>query len=108
MGDIATGVTHKEKSIFVPNIAFSVLIDLGKKYEQDSVLYKDPSGSVGIDFKNSTATMAFDPKGNQAILKSMGKDEYSKGRSLSFGLQLVEDQKFQYSGADHKRTSSEN
>jgi Protein of unknown function (DUF3293) len=95
--DMATGVTHKEKSIFIPHISFETLHKLGKKYDQDAVLYKDPSGSVGVYFKDGTATMAFDPKGEAAITKSEKPGEYSKGRGLSFGLQLVEDRKFHYS-----------
>jgi hypothetical protein len=94
--DMETKVTHKEKSIFIPNISFEALHKLGKKYDQDAVLFKDPSGSVGVYFKDGTATMAFDPKGAAAITKSEKPGEYSKGRGLSFGLQLVEDRKFKY------------
>lgn len=96
--DMATGVTHKEKSILIPNIAFEALHKLGKKYDQDAVLFKDPSGSVGIYFKDGTAMMAFDPKGEVALTKSDKPGEYSKGRGMSFGLQLVEDRKFHFSG----------
>lgn len=94
--DMETKVTHKEKSILIPNISFSALHELGKKYDQDAVLFKDPSGSVGVYFKDGTATMAFDPKGEAAISKSEKPGEYSKGRGLSFGLQLVDDRKFKY------------
>lgn len=103
--DMATGVTHKEKSILIPNVSFEALHQLGKKYDQDAVLYKDQSGSVGVYFKDGTATMAFDPKGEAAISKSEKPGEYSKGRGLSFGLQLVEDRKFNY--ADKPVTSQE-
>jgi hypothetical protein len=96
--DMDTKVVHKEKSIFVPHISFDTLVTLGKKYEQDAVLYKDPSGTVGIYFKDGTATMAFDPRGDAAMTQSPGKEDYSKGRSVSFGLQLVEDKKFTYGG----------
>lgn len=96
--DMDTKVTHKEKSILIPNISFEALHKLGKKYDQDAVLFKDPSGSVGVYFKDGTATMAFNPEGEAAITKSEKPGEYSKGRGLSFGLQLVEDRKFHYSG----------
>lgn len=95
--DMDTKVVKHEKSIIIPNIAFDKLVELGKKYEQDAVLFKDPSGSIGIYFKDGTATMAYDPKGSAAVQKSTGKEEYSKGRGLSFGLQLVEDKKFKWS-----------
>jgi hypothetical protein len=94
--DMETKVTHKEKSILIPHISFATLHKLGKKYEQDAVLYKDHSGSVGVYFKDGTATMAFNPKGEAAISQSEKPGEYSKGRGLSFGLQLVEDRKFKY------------
>ena len=98
--DMATGVTHKEKSIFVPKIDFETLHELGKKYEQDAVLYKDTSGSIGVYFKDNTATMAFNPEsGEMSVTKSQDpKQEYSRGRSVSFGLQLVEDRKFHHDG----------
>jgi len=96
--DEATGLTKKEKSIIVPNIDFDRLFDLCKKYKQDAVIYKDPSGSVGIYGKNGKATMAYDPKGEMAITKSLDRNQdYSRGRSLSFGLQLV-DKEFEHHG----------
>lgn len=101
--DDATGVTHDEKSIFIPHISFELLHKLGKKYDQDAVLYKDPSGTVGIYHKDGTADMAYDPKGEAGISKSVDpKSEYSRGRGMSFGLQLVPE-KFHYSGGPIKR-----
>lgn len=94
--DMATQVVHKEKSLFVPHITFGTLISLMDKYEQDAVVYKDASGSIGIYDKNGIATMAFDPQGDIALTKSLGKDDYSKGRSMSFGLQLVDNMTFHY------------
>jgi len=43
--------------------------------------------------------MAFDPEGDLALTKSLGKDDYSKGRSMSFGLQLVDSMTFRYSSS---------
>jgi hypothetical protein len=98
--DMATGVTHKEKSIFIPKIDFETLHDLGKKYEQDAVLFKDTSGSIGVYFKDNTAVMAFNNEtGEASVSKSTDpKQEYSRGRGVSFGLQLVEDRKFKHDG----------
>jgi hypothetical protein len=96
--DMATNVEHAEKSILVPNMSFDDATKFMKDYDQDAVLYKDPSGSIGIYFKDGTATMAFEPsKADAAVLKSKGREEYSKGRSFSFGLQLVDDKKFKWS-----------
>jgi hypothetical protein len=97
--DMATKVTHKEKSLFVPAIDFSTLLDLGTQYEQDAVLFKDPSGTIGVYFKDHTAVMAFDNSAEMGVDKSTNPNEgYSKGRGMSFGLQLVEGQKFRFSG----------
>lgn len=95
--DMATKVTHKEKSVFIPGVEFSTLITLGKQYEQDAVLFKDSSGTIGVYFKDHTAVMAFDNSAEMGIEKSTDPNQgYSKGRGLSFGLQLVEDRKFKY------------
>lgn len=97
--DMDTKVTKHEKSLFIPHISFETLHKLGKKYDQDAVLYKDKSGSVGIYFKDGTATMAFDPEGDAALTKTKDpKGDYSRGRGLSFGLQLVDGKKFKYEG----------
>jgi hypothetical protein len=97
--DMDTKAVKHEKSIFIPHISFETLHKLGKKYDQDAVLYKDKSGSLGIYFKDGTATMAFDPQGDAALTKTTDpKGDYSRGRGLSFGLQLVEGKKFKYEG----------
>lgn len=97
--DMATNVVHKEKSIFIPRISLKLLCQLGKKYEQDAVLYKDPSETIGVYDKEGNATMAFDSEGNLAIQQSLERSkEYSRGRSMSFGLVLVDDRKFAYGG----------
>lgn len=95
--DMATKVTHKEKSLFIPGVDFSTLIALGTQYEQDAVLFKDRSGTIGVYFKDHTAVMAFDNTAEMGVDKSTDPSQgYSKGRGLSFGLQLVEDRKFKF------------
>ena len=97
--DMATKVTHKEKSIFIPKIGFRLLCELGDKYEQDAVLFKDPSGTIGVYDKFGEATMAFDAQGNMAVQQALERSqEYSRGRSMSFGLVLVDDRTFNYGG----------
>jgi Protein of unknown function (DUF3293) len=96
--DMVTGVSKKEKSLLVPNIDFRRLQELGEQYEQDAVLFKDPSGSIGIYKNNNVANMAYDSQGEMAITKSTDPfKEYSRGRGLSFGLDLV-DRDFPYHG----------
>lgn len=96
--DMASGKVHGERSILVPGMDFGDAIAMMKKYNQDGILFKDASGSVGIYTKDGTAEMAYDTKtGDPAIAKALDKSEYSKGRSMSFGLQLVPG-KFHWSG----------
>lgn len=96
--DMATGVVHKEKSVFVPRISFGALCRLGNKYDQDAVLFKDPSETIGVYDKAGKATMAFDAEGNPAVQQSLERSEYSRGRSMSFGLVLIDDRTFNYGG----------
>lgn len=99
--DMATGVVHKEKSLFIPRLSLGRLCELGKKFDQDAVLYKDPSETIGVYDKHGSATMAFDTKGSMAMQQSLERaQEYSRGRSMSFGLVLVDDRKFHYGGYD--------
>lgn len=96
--DMATGTKAGERSILVPGMSFKDATHLMKQYDQDGVVYKDPSGTIGIYTKDGKAQMAYDPRtGDPAISKALDKSEYSKGRSMSFGLQLVEGD-FHWSG----------
>lgn len=97
--DMATGVRHSEKSVMVPGMEFQDAVKLMNDYKQDAILYKDRSGTIGVYFNNGTATMAFNATdADLAVLESTDPTEYSKGRDFSFGLQLVEDKKFRWSG----------
>lgn len=99
--DMATNVVKKEKSLFIPRIPFKLLCQLSKKYEQDALLYKHPSDTIGIYDKHGMATLAFDAKGSMAVQQSLERaKEYSRGRSVSFGLTLIDDRKFPYGGYD--------
>ena len=96
--DMATGTVSGERSLLVPGINFKDAISLMNKYNQDGIVFKDASGSVGIYKKNGKADMAYDPKtGDPAISAMLDKSEYSKGRSMSFGLQIVPGE-FSWSG----------
>jgi hypothetical protein len=89
--DQATGVRHGERSVIVPGMGFRDATDLMSKYKQDAIIYKDPSDTIGIYSQDHSAIMAFEPDSKDlAVLQSTGREEYSRGRSFSFGLQLVE------------------
>jgi len=90
--------THPEASLLVPGMSFDDAVHLMKKYNQDAIVYKDPSGTIGIYSKDHTAVMAFDEGKDIAVDVSQDEDLYSRGRSFSMGLRLVDDQTFRWSG----------
>ncbi len=69
--DEITGIEHmaEEKSCFVPNISFEDTIKLGRKYEQESILYKDKEGFGLFLCKNSKRIMIFKDRGGIYSLK---------------------------------------
>ena len=74
-----------EKSVLVPNMAFSDLVELGRRYTQDSVIYKDLSGVVGMYYlKEGRVTFAADEAGSIAVQMAADKTLYSKARGISF------------------------
>lgn len=88
----------KEKSIIIPNISFELLLTLAKKYDQDAFIYKDPSGSIGIYYPSGKAEMAYAGKESPISVSTDPKKEYSKGRSFSFSLKLI-DHPFEHNGS---------
>jgi hypothetical protein len=94
--DTESGITTGEKSILIPDVPFSLIFALGNKYQQQAVLYKDPSGSFGVYHADGTAEMVAD---RSKVFHSTDRNkEYSKGRSMSFGLEFIPDIKFQHNG----------
>lgn len=88
-----------EQSFFVPGMAFADVIALGKKYGQDAVIYKDPSGTIGMYYtKDDTAEVAVKPDGEMAVEVHTDRDLYSKCRGLSFEFGVLWGQKLPYDG----------
>ena len=74
-----------EKSVLVPGMAFADLVELGRRFDQESVIYKDPSGVIGMYFlREGTVTFAVDEEGSMAVQMATGRDLYSKSRGISF------------------------
>ncbi|NIU01654.1 MAG: DUF3293 domain-containing protein, partial [Nitrosopumilaceae archaeon] len=70
------GKTAREKSLFIPNIKRQEIIDLGVKYDQDSVMFKDNTEFVYIGTNEYTGigkvTASFDYKsGKKNIVKGL-------------------------------------
>ena len=79
-----------EKAVMVPNMKPEDLFSLGRKYKQDSVIYKSKDGVVGMYYPASKkAEVAVDPKGDPAYSMAKDKSEYSKVHrnwSFTFGF----------------------
>jgi len=79
-----------EKSLIIPDIKPEHLFELGRKYGQDSVIYKSRKGVVGMYYpKAKKVTLAMDPKGDPAFESALDKGQYSKERNWSFSLGFV-------------------
>ena len=66
---------------------FSDAIDLGIKYGQEAVIYKDPSGTLGVYYPQARVVeIAAKPSGDLAADIATDKSLYSKARGLSFSF----------------------
>ena len=89
-----------EKSVLVPNMNWNDLLDLGAMFQQDSVIYKDPSGVVGMYYqKDGKAEFAVDGGGAIAATWDANKEHYSKARGISFEFGFLWGQKVPWNGS---------
>lgn len=90
-----------EKSIMVPNMKFSDLVALGRKYTQDSVIYKSPDGVIGMYYPSKGyAEVAVDPDtATGEIEVHPDTDLYSKGRGVSFEFNFLWGQHVPWDGS---------
>lgn len=89
-----------EKALLVPNMSYKDLFDLGRRFDQVSVIYKNIDGIIGMYYlRDSTAEIAVDPSTNEAAYQiSMNNDLYSKSRDLSFEFDFLWGQKVPWNG----------
>lgn len=88
-----------EKSVLVPGMSFQDLIELGKKFDQDSVIYKDPSGVIGMYYqKDGEAEFAVADDGTIAATWDANKEHYSKARGMSFEFGFLWGQRVPWNG----------
>ena len=89
-----------EKSVIVPNMAFGDLVKLGEKFDQVSVIYKDPSGVIGMYYPGQkVAEFAVAEDGSIAAAWEANKDLYSKARGISFEFGFLWGQKVPWNGS---------
>jgi hypothetical protein len=103
-----------EKSYLVPNMRFSDLIELGRLFKQESVIFKSTDGVLGMYYLRENAVeFAVDDAGNMAVDVAVEpkryKDErdrvergqpglYSKSRGVSFEFGVLWGQKRPWNG----------
>lgn len=86
------GVWNKitENSVLVPEMRFEDALSLGRKYEQDAIIYKDPSGVIGAYFmKDNTATVAMNADKEMVYTLSTQHNLISKARGISFQFGMI-------------------
>lgn len=90
-----------EKALMVPGIAWRDLKSLGEKYEQDAVIWKDPSGTLGLySFVEGTVSLAVTYDGDIAAKAEVSRDLYSKTRNVSFEFGFLFSQALPWKGGD--------
>jgi hypothetical protein len=79
--------THTEKSVMVPRMTFGHAVELGRKYNQDAVVYKGKDGLVGIyDLRTNTVQVA----GPNVDISSDPADAVTKFRNTGLTYELSE------------------
>lgn len=88
-----------EKSLLIPKIRPEHLFKLGRKYDQDAIIYKSADGVVGMYYPSGYAEVAVDPdKVMPEIEISDSTDLFSKTRNWSFNLGFLWGQKIPWDG----------
>lgn len=90
-----------EKAVLIPNIAPGVLFELGKKFKQDSVIYKSADGVLGMYYTTGApkAEVAVNPEGDAAFDIATDDQLYSKARGLSFEFGFLWGQDMPWDGS---------
>lgn len=90
----------RENSVIVKGMSFDDAYKLGRKYEQDAIVYKDKSGTLGIYYtKDNTAEVAVKPTGEMAAEVSEQPKLYSKSRGMSFEFGVLWGEKVPWDGS---------
>ena len=90
-----------EKSVLVPGIKFSDLVELGRIFDQVSVIYKHPSGVLGMYYlREGKAEFAVKDEGAMSADFQANPDLYSKARGISFEFGFLWGQKVPWNGQD--------
>ena len=89
----------RENSMFVPNMRAADLFELGRKYDQISVIHKNKSGVVGMYYlKTNEVEVAIKPDASIAAEIAPGSDLWSKSRGNSFSFDFLWGQRLPWDG----------
>jgi len=93
------GRTKKEKSVLIPDVRFADLLKWGKEFDQDAVIFKHPSGAIGMYYQKTLgAEVAVKPDGELAAEIAADESLFSKGRGISFELGFLWGQRIPWDG----------
>lgn len=89
-----------EKSVLVPGIKASDLFALGRKYDQDAVIFKGPGGVLAMyNLRDNTAEVAVRREDLSPDFDIAADDSlFSKSRGLSFGFNFLFGDKIPWGG----------
>jgi len=93
--DIATNTNkiQKEKSFFIPDISLRSTLQLGRKFKQESILYKDEKGfglylcSTGkkiMEFLTKETVLSFQPKDIEIAYSALIKANHNHKAKFSY------------------------
>ena len=86
-----------ERSVLIPGMSFQDAFDLGVKYRQASIIYKDPSGAIGMYYMTGDrAQVAVRPDGDMAVELSQDPQHplISRSRTISFEFGIIMEEDF--------------
>lgn len=92
-----------EESLLVQNIRPNDLFELGKKYDQDFVVFTNESGLVGFYYLQGEpkARIIVDPKGDTTFRSLTDMTPYSRARGLDVDFGLLWSEEFPWDGRTH-------
>lgn len=97
--DEAISQDYREKSLFIPGARPKDIFDLGRKYNQDAVIFKSSDGVMGMYYlRTNQVELAVKLDGSIAYELSTGQDLYSKDRGNSFSFGFLWGQRIPWDG----------
>ncbi len=99
--EASSGKMRAEPSLWVKDIDLETALALGRKFDQDAVIWKSPEGVVGMyDLRSNTVrvpskdgapafgaeSVSVGPKGPKVDGLPNPSDQFARGKSMSFGV----------------------